>query len=212
MARTSRCAMVAGSTANASAMAAASTPSSNLQHQRCADVRGDGGMGANQHQLQPPVRDSGHVVVLKSWHAVEFVQRCGHPMGRRTPHVAQPVACHGEDPALGCPVFRRPATSPAHVPVRRQGVLGGGDVAVGAASTASSRPRTCEPGRLPADRYYGVYHPRSAAYVVATGRISTEPQPLAGLRCAHFNASSRLSTSMTKMPPSFSLVSAKGPS
>ena len=43
-----------------------------LQHQRRADVRGDGGMGAHQHELQPPVRNGGHVVFQIAWSGQSF--------------------------------------------------------------------------------------------------------------------------------------------
>ena len=52
-----------------------------LQHQRRADVRRDGGMGADQHQLEPPVGNRGHVIFECRWSVVDFVQRLGHPVG-----------------------------------------------------------------------------------------------------------------------------------
>lgn len=74
LARTSRCAVVAGATAKAEAMAAASTPQNRLQHQRGTDVGGDGRVGAHQHEFEPTVGNRrgvrhlpGDVVALGPW-------------------------------------------------------------------------------------------------------------------------------------------------
>jgi len=44
-----------------------------LQHQRGTNIRRDGGMSADQHQLEPPVGNGGHVVVQRRRIVIDFV-------------------------------------------------------------------------------------------------------------------------------------------
>ena len=80
LARTRRCAMVAGSTAKASAIAAASTPSTVCSISGVRIDRRDRRVGTDQHQLEPPVGNGGHGVDF-GWAVVGFVERVGHPVG-----------------------------------------------------------------------------------------------------------------------------------
>lgn len=99
-----------------------------LQHQRGTDVRGDGGVGAHQHELQPTVGKRGRVGDLPC-RIVVVGPRPVHPVGRRFPHVPQPIPCHSQQPCFGIggdPVVRPPLQR--SLQGIGQCVLGRGDV------------------------------------------------------------------------------------
>jgi hypothetical protein len=135
-----------------------------LQHQRRAHVGCDGGMGTDEHELEPAVRNRSHIGFESLGGRMAFAEWFGHPVRRRLPHVAQPVARHGQQPPLrvGGHTVDGPPRHGAFQGVGER-VLGGGDVA-GGRGQYREQSAVVVPGDLghPGPGLYGVYHPRSA--------------------------------------------------
>jgi len=204
-------------------MSAALTPSTVCSISGVRTPRVDGRVRADAEQLEPFLRDRLGVDGIQCVEGggagrdtgVEVVERGGPAHGGGLPQVAQPVAGHGEQPALR--VVRHPVDGPGGERAFErvgEGVFGGGDVAGGRGQHGEQATVRGAGGDLRprlGTQAAGSRHAPSVK-TIADGRTSTAPYCAAGHLPAQSSALSRSGTSITKVPFRRSLVSANGPS
>lgn len=178
----------------------------HLQHERRSNGGIDRGVRAHEEQREPFVGDR-HVRLLRTLLERQPDRLGGARLDGAVPRaIGRSVARGREQPALG---LRRHAIDRPPLERRRERVcervLGRGEIAC-----SYGQPREQPAVRVARD----ALDLRVAVHVggAAIGRISRRPRRAAGQRDPQRIAASRSSTSMTKKPPSCSLVSAKGPS
>lgn len=207
LARTSCCDRVAGSKRNARD-GRGINPENSLQDQRCARGRGDGRMGKDNHQGQPTVADG--VLRVRQFRSPDQFGFRGLVCQACPERVLLPVAGRCDQPGNG--IVRhatfRPGPHTRHL--RPHQCRGCGKPGSGPAAQNCCGPPVRRPARHPKGPARRSFTGREHRWKHGT-RFDQGAKRRRGAR-RPVKGCIRSATSITKYPPSRSLVSAKGPS